>query len=242
VVERNAHIRARLALFEIAPIYLASEESDLPEEPLHLGIILTGPRTLPGWQPGDQGAMDFFDLKGTLEELLGSLRLGALSWEPTHHPSFHPGKCCRILLGEQQLGIFGELHPQVAQHYDLPPTPLLAADLDLAAILPGITERYSVQPTPAFPSVLEDIALIVAESVPAGKVEAAIWQAGGKLLAGARLFDTFRGEQIGADKKSLAYSLTYQAPDRTLTDGEAAQVRNRIVRAVEKELGAKLRS
>jgi phenylalanyl-tRNA synthetase beta chain len=242
VVERNARIRARLALFEIAPIYLASEDSPLPDEPLRLDMILTGPRALPGWQPGDAAAMDFFDMKGILEELFRCLHLGSLTWEPASHPSFHPGKCARILSGEQQLGVFGELHPQVAQNYDLPPTPLLAADLDLQAILGSIIERFSVQSAPAFPPMLEDIALVVDEDLPAGKVEAAIRQSGGKLLVDVRLFDIFRGGQLGAGKKSLAYRLTYQAPDRTLTDSEAAQVRSRVIRQVEKELGARLRS
>jgi phenylalanyl-tRNA synthetase beta chain len=90
--------------------------------------------------------------------------------------------------------------------------------------------------------VLEDIAVIVDADTPAEKVVEVIRKAGGKLLSHVRLFDIYRGEQIGAGKKSMAYSLTYQAPDRTLTDGEAAKVRQRIVQALEKELGAKLRS
>jgi len=97
-------------------------------------------------------------------------------------------------------------------------------------------------PVPVFPPILEDIAIVVDEDLPAERVLSLIRQVGGKLLSGVRLFDIFRGEQIGAGKKSLAYSLTYQAPDRTLTDTEAAQVRQRIVRRLEQEFGAKLRS
>jgi phenylalanyl-tRNA synthetase beta chain len=89
--------------------------------------------------------------------------------------------------------------------------------------------------------VLEDLALIVDESMPAGKVEALIKQTGGKNLVDVRLFDIFRSPLIGVDKKSLAYSLTYQAPDRTLTDNEVAQLRGRIIKRLDQELGAKLR-
>jgi phenylalanyl-tRNA synthetase beta chain len=95
---------------------------------------------------------------------------------------------------------------------------------------------------PAYPPVLEDIAVIVDEEISAERVESCIRAAGGKTLQSVRLFDVYRGEQIGSGKKSLAYSLTYQAPDRTLTDQEAAQMRLRIVRRLEQELGAKLRS
>lgn len=241
VVEHNARIRPRMALFEIGPVYLASEEGDLPDEPVRLGMVLTGQRSLGGWQADDTGAMDFFDMKGILEALLASLHLGKVSWEPVNNPTYHPGKSARIMLGETQLGIFGELHPQVASHYDLPPTPLVVADLDLQAIQARIVEIYAVQSTPPFPPVLEDIALIIDEDIPNGEVEAAIRQAGGKTLVAVRLFDIFRGEQIGAGKKSLAYSLTYQAYDRTLTDQEATQIRQRVVRHLEQTFQAKLR-
>ena len=98
------------------------------------------------------------------------------------------------------------------------------------------------RPAPEFPPVLEDIAVFVDESLPADRVEALSRQTGGKTLAEVKLFDVFRGAQIGAGKKSLAYSLTYQSFDKTLTDADAAQVRNKIVKRLEQEFGAKLRS
>ena len=101
---------------------------------------------------------------------------------------------------------------------------------------------FDSRPVPEFPPVLEDIAVIVDEALPADRVETLIRQTGGKTLADVRLFDVFRGEQIGAGKKSLAYSLTYQSFDKTLTDADAAQVRNKIVKRLEQEFGAKLRS
>ena len=250
VVERNARLRERMALFEIAPVYLASEDSLLPDELPRLAIILTGPRDLPTWQDADTAPMDFYDLKGILQALFDALHLGELRYEPVQHPSFHPGKAARVILAgdkaERRLGVFGELHPLVRERYDLPASaaahPLLAADLDLNAILEAIPESYPVRPVPAFPPVLEDLAVIVDESIPAERVEAAIRQAGGSLLSEVRLFDVYRGEQIGPGKKSLAYSLAYQAPDHTLTDQEASQIRQRIIRRLEQDLAARLRT
>jgi phenylalanyl-tRNA synthetase beta chain len=242
VVERNARIRARMALFEIGPVFIASEEGDLPDEPQRLAIVLTGPRSLPGWQPADTAAMDFYDLKGILAALLEALHIEAVRYESAGHPSFHPGKQAKVQAGEREIGVFGELHPVIRQNYDLPGSPLLAAELDLDMLLPLIPERYISQPVPAYPPVLEDLALVVDETLPAERVAEVIHQAGGKIVTGVRLFDVYRGEKIGAGKKSLAYSLTYQAPNKTLTDRDVAGIRTRILRRLEQELGAALRS
>ncbi len=242
VVERNARVRERIALFEIGPVYLASEGSILPEEPLYLAIALTGPRDLPAWQGADTAPMDFYDLKGILDSLFAGLHLGEVTWEPAAQPTFHPGKCARMLLGERQIGVMGELHPLVATRYELPATPLLAAEVNVQAILEAIPERFQVRSVSPYPPVLEDLAVVVDEAVPAAQVASVIRAAGGKTLTELRLFDVYRGEKIGAGKKSLAYSLTYQDPERTLTSEEASRVRQRIVRRLEQELGAKLRS
>jgi phenylalanyl-tRNA synthetase beta chain len=118
----------------------------------------------------------------------------------------------------------------------------LAGEFDLDALLALIPQRLQVAPVPVFPPVLEDLALVVDETIPARQVENAIRQAGGQTVTAVRLFDVYRGGQIGAGKKSLAYSLTYQSPDRTLTDKEVSKIRDHIIRQLEEELGAKLRS
>ncbi len=279
VIERNARLRARMALFEIGPLFIASEINELPDEPQRLAILLTGPRSIPGWQPADSTTMDFYDLKGILAALLEELHIGQISklhvvskpdevgygnptyvphvgqiskpdeagdgnptYELHQHPTFHPGRCARLMAGDREIGVFGELHPQVRQNYDLPASPLLAAELDLDALLSLIPERYESRPVPAYPPVLEDLALVVDESLPAERVAEVIRQAGGKILADVRLFDLYRGEKIGAGKKSLAYSLTYQAANKTLTDKDVAGIRTRILRRLEQELDATLRS
>jgi phenylalanyl-tRNA synthetase beta chain len=242
VVERNANIRGRLALFEIGPVFLPDPEDDLPEERLQLAVVLTGPRDLPHWNGGDSTPMDFYDLKGILDGLFKNMHIPGVQYEPYEHPSFHPGKSARVTLGDLQLGVLGELHPLVRERYDIPETTLAAAEIDLRSLMEAIPSHYESTPVPTYPPVLEDIAVIVDEDITANRVEEAIRSGGGKALSEVQMFDVYRGEQIGEGKKSLAYSLTYQALDRTLTDKDAEKIRQKIIRRLEKDLGAQLRS
>jgi phenylalanyl-tRNA synthetase beta chain len=162
--------------------------------------------------------------------------------QPEEHPSFHPGKCARVLSSGRGIGVFGEIHPLVRERFDLPGGPLLAAEVDFEALQDLAQARGGIRPVPIYPPVLEDLAIVVHESVAAEQVESVIRSSGGSMVTEIRLFDLYRGDQVGAGRKSLAYSLTYQAPDRTLTDEEVAQVRARIVRRLEADLGARLRS
>ena len=180
-------------------------------------------------------------MKGLVEALMDSLNLKTTYAPVEHHPAFHPGKCASVSLGEKTLGVFGELHPLVQENYNFA-SPVIAADFYLEAVILAARASFDVQPVSEFPPVLEDIAVVVDESLPAAQVAALIKQTGGKTLAAVRLFDVFRSEQIGEGKKSLAYSLTYQSFEGTLTDKDAAQIRNKIVKRLEQEVGAKLRS
>ena len=237
----NARHHERVALFSIDKVYLLRENALLPEEPRRLSIVMTGKQEPESWKKADRTALDFYDLKGVLESLLSSLRIQGARYEPLEHSTFHPGRSARLGIGDQPLGLFGEVHPRVRERFDFPEQPVLAGELDfeaLFALTPGIAR---VSDVPRFPTVTEDLALVVDDALPAEKVLAAILAAGsGTPLAGARVFDVFKGEQIGAGKKSLAYRLTYQA-DRTLTDAEVAKVRERIVKRLAEELNAVLR-
>jgi phenylalanyl-tRNA synthetase beta chain len=242
ILERNARLRDRHAIFEIGEVFFPTEEARLPREPLMLGIALTGPRNLPGWQEADTTPMDFYDLKGVLTALLEGLQIRDFYYEAGEHPSFHPGTCARVMVDGQSIGVIGEIHPQVQEQYELPDTPVLAAEFDLDAILPYIPERYDITPVPAYPPILEDLAVIVDEDLPAARVAQVIQAAGGETVTAIKLFDVYQGRQIGPGKKSLAYSITYQEPGRTLTDEEVSRIRQRIIESLEKELGAKVRS
>lgn len=241
IAERNARLRQRIALFETGPVFHAAEEA-LPDELQRLVVVLGGQQQPAGWQAADIATYDFYAAKGVVAELLAGLGLHDVKYEPGTHPSFHPGKCARVLMGERQLAVFGELHPQVQGQYDLGGHTLQAITLNLDVLGELLPERFDSRPVPQYPPVIEDLALVVDESLPAGQVEAMIAQTGGNLLADIALFDVFRGDKIGAGKKSLAYQLTYQHPERTLTDDEVAKLRERIVRRVSQELGAQLRT
>jgi phenylalanyl-tRNA synthetase beta chain len=240
VLERNMRLGESLAFFEIGPVFIPSP-GGLPDEPHRLAMVMTGLRAASGWDVKSGPAFDFFDLKGRIELLMNGLRLTDVSYTPSASPVLHPGKSAEVRLDGQVVGAFGELHPLIREKYELGDSPVLAAELDLEA-LRAAAPAYAVVPVPEFPAVFEDIAVIVDESVPAAQVESLIRRTGGESVSAVRLFDVFRGGQIGVGKKSLAYGLTYQAPDRTLTDSEAAQIRKKIVERLGQELGAKLRS
>lgn len=243
VLSANSRVRERLALFEIGQVYLVQEEETLPEEPRRLALALMGSRQLPAWQGADVPPMDFFDLKGVVEALANGLHLSGVTYESGTHPSLMPGRTAQLLVDNKHAGWLGELHPLVREKFDLPVQAVLVADLDLEALLAkaGERERYPVSAVPSFPPVKEDLAVIVNEDVPGARVQTLIETTGGKLLTEVVLFDVYRGAQAGVGKKSLAYRLTYQAPDRTLTDAEVAKARGQIVKRLQDELGAGLR-
>ncbi len=242
IVERNHRNRERIALFEIGPeFHPPDDEKTLVKEWRKLAIVLTGTRAYPSWQNADRELMDYYDLKGLVEELLADLHIEKVSYMPENTPNFHPGKCARIEKEGLTLGIMGEIHPIVKTNYKLPEPPLMAAVLDLDCLLNEVVDLFDVETIPDQPPVLEDLALVVNEDIPAQAVQSLILQTGGSILTEVRLFDVYRGDQVGDGKKSLAYSLVYQHPEKTLTDKEVASVRNKIVKRLEKELGAKLR-
>jgi phenylalanyl-tRNA synthetase beta chain len=243
-VAANLRFGDRVTMFEIGAVYLPREGQLLPDEPRHLSITMTGPRQDENWQGASRAPMDFWDIKGVVQVLVERLRLNDVRYEPSDHPTYHTGRVAKLSVGEKEIGTFGELHPLVRQAFDLPQQPVCAAEFDLDALLDVSLGAYAYQAVSRFPAVREDIAVVVDEAVTAAQVEATIWNAGGPLrvLRDVRLFDLYRGEQVGAGRKSLAYRLVYQADDRTLTDDDATKIRAKIIKALERELSATLRA
>jgi phenylalanyl-tRNA synthetase beta chain len=245
-----AHGRAGVALFESAHVYRptgplepapdGSPRGALPaDEPHHLSVLMT--EAAPGgWRTAARPA-DFYATKALLDALLGA---AGIEWsaEPGTQPFLHPGRAAVVRAeGGRELGWLGELHPQVAREWDLE-GPAAAFDLDVDALVElteGRVEEYS--DVTSFPAVLQDIAVVVAEDVPASRVEEAVRAGGGELLGAVSVFDLYHGEQVGEGSKSLALRLEFRARDRTLTDEEVAERRAAIERELE-GIGGRLRA
>jgi phenylalanyl-tRNA synthetase beta chain len=238
-VEKNERAES-IAMFELGPIF-EPNKMDLPNEHSRLALVLSGSRIATAWDVKDSQTFDFYDMKGRIELLLNGLRYSDVSYTPIDSVNYlHPGKAAEVKVNGQAVGVFGELHPLIKEKYEVGDSAVIVAEFDLEKLRSAIP-TYGIVPVSEFPPVYEDIAVIVDESVPAARVEALIWQTGGKTVTDVHLFDVYRDEKIGTGKKSLAYSLTYQS-DKTMTDAEAAAIRNKIVKRLEYEVGAKLRS
>lgn len=245
VAAENTKHHSRVQMFEVGHIYLPDPGAVLPQEQRRLAIIMTGPRGESTWLAAEAEPVDFYDLKGVVESLLNGLHVGQVTFKPGQHTAYQPGRVAEVNVNGVNIGIVGQLHPLVVKRYELKAGeswPVLAADFDLDALLAQVSDGHVVSSVSRFPPVQQDIAVIVEEAIPAEQVEALILQTGKPLLTQVQLFDLFRGEQIGVGRKSLAYSLTFQAVDRTLTDKDAAKQQQKIVARLERELGAKLRS
>ena len=242
-VRDNLRYQKRVTIFEVANVYLPRAGQELPDEPRHVGIVLTGPREPSWWSGNGSGeALDFFDLKGIVEVLLERLGAEPVYYLPSDSLIFQPGRAARIVLKDIELGVMGELHPSVREAFDLPRQRVCALEADLDLLLRNAAGGLHYQPISRFPSVAQDLALVVDEAIPAQQVEALIRLVGGESVAEVRLFDVYRGDPVPAGKKSLAYSIAYQDMERTLTDKNVARIREKIRVQLEREAGAVIRS
>lgn len=226
-------------MFEVGAVYWPAEDGALPDELPRLGIAMGGVRGARSWHNPADEAMDFYDIKGVIENALGALNVKA-DYKPVLHPTYYPGRTAELSAGGKRLGVFGEVHPLVREQFEIA-APAFLAELDMAALREIASEISQTQDVPRFPAVSEDLAVIVDEALPAAQVESAIRKAGGNLLRKTTLFDVYRGESVGAGKKSLAYSLEFMADDRTLGDADVEKARNKIIRTLEGQIGASLR-
>ncbi|NLC07612.1 MAG: phenylalanine--tRNA ligase subunit beta [Syntrophomonadaceae bacterium] len=243
VAARNYNRRVTdVAVFELGRVFLPAEDGNpgvLPDEKLYVAGLTMGD-LLPGWSASPQ-PMDFFYLKGVVEELLTGLGIKDCAWQAaTLRPTFHPGRSAEIYGAGELLGLIAEIHPDVLEEYGLPKRTWVF-ELNLDQVLAVMSPVKSYSPLSRYPSVQRDLALIIPESLPAAKVETKIWESGQPLLHQVTLFDVYQGKPIPEGYRSLAYSLIYQASDRTLTDEEVNE-RHQLVRdTLSREMGVELR-
>nr|WP_262366773.1 phenylalanine--tRNA ligase subunit beta [Moorella thermoacetica] len=239
VAGRNASRRVLpVAIYELGRVFIPAG-SRRPGEPLRLAGLVMG-TTPRGWN-WPAGEMDFYYLKGILESIFSRLRVRDVSWEASNaYPFLHPGRAATIKAGTRVLGYLGELHPEVLAAVELPAR-ACAFELDWEAAGDQALRVPRYEPLPRFPAVERDLAVVVPATTTAAAVAGVIREAGGELLRAVALFDVYEGAPVPEGCKSLAYSLVYQLPDRTLTDAEVNAAQERIQRALEERLGASLR-
>jgi len=228
-----------LGLFEVGNVFIPSGEGKTPDERLHLGMIACG-KVDTGWQAKDM-ERDFYYLKGIVEGILEILRVEGVQFQSyAGSPALHPGRSAQIFYEKELLGYLGELHPDLLANYEIK-TRVVYCELDLDKVIQFSSRDFIAQPIPRYPGVSRDLAVLVPFSVPAARVQELICRGGGNLLKEARLFDVYYGDQVPEGYRSLAYSLLYQSPERTLTDEEVAEIHSGILQLLEREAGARLR-
>ena len=230
ILSRNSAYHNRSAkLYELAKIYLPVEDQALPAEPkiLVLGTYGTGE--------------NFFTLKGELEAVFEGLRIKkAIYTADSSNPTYHPGRCARVTIDGIDVGYIGQIHPLVANNYDID-SEVFCAEINFTALFDLRLPDATYTPLPKYPSVSRDIAIICDETITVAQAENVIFSAAGKLLRNTKLFDIYRGTGIPEGKKSIAFSLELRADDRTLTDTDCEQVMNKVLSSLQSELNAALR-
>ncbi|WP_372813146.1 phenylalanine--tRNA ligase subunit beta [Paenibacillus sp.] len=233
-----------VALFEIGRVFLSSESSlsKLPEEKLLLSALMTGKRSELHWT-GKPGNVDFFDLKGVFERVVSYLGIEGIRYVAAKPEGFHPGRTASIEVEEdgvcRVIGTIGQLHPALQQAKDLADTYVLEVELETLAKLAG--ERFTYRQLPRFPAITRDMALVVDRAVAVGDLIATAQATAGDWLESIQVFDIYTGDRIDSSKKSVAISLVYRTPERTLTDEEVSELHVRVVAALEASYGAELR-
>lgn len=230
ILSRNYNRRAKKAdVFEQAYTYMPVENNILPVEKPVLTI-------------GMYGGADFFDLKGVIEELLDQLGIVNAEFIPeTNHPCFHPGRTANLVVNGAYAGIIGQIHPDVAANFEAPEDSLLAV-IEFNNLAEASSLKVQYKPLPKFPSVTRDLAMLVNEDVHVKDIEIIIKAMAGRILEEAELFDVYKGKQVPEGMKSVAYSLTFRANDRTLTDEEVNKAMSKVLDGLKKHIGAELRS
>ena len=235
VAVNRDHGRVDVRLYEIASAYLArvGGKSTQPEEPLRLAAVASAGTS------ADQGRKAFYGLKSVLDACTAALSAPASTYQRAAAQLFHPGRCAAVVMDGRQLGYLGELHPSVTTSAKVEGR-MVAFEIDVEPLL-AIARISRAQPLPRFPAVERDLAVVVEETVAAGAILAAIKESAGDLLEHVGAFDEYRGTQVPDGHKSIAFTLTFRSPERTLTDAEVDRVMSEIKLGLEKRHRARFR-
>ena len=230
ILARNSAYHNKSAkLYEMAKIYLPVEGQTLPQEPKMLVL-------------GSYGANEtFFTLKGELEAIFKGLRIQKATYTAVKdNPTYHPGRCAKVTVGGVDVGFIGQVHPLVAQNYDIDGD-VYCAEINFTKLFDLVLPDATYTPLPKYPTVNRDLSFLCDETVTVADATDVITGSAGKLLRDVKLFDIYRGTGIPEGKKSMAFSLALRADDRTLTDADSEAVMSKVLAALHEKLGAVLR-
>ena len=230
-----------VALFEVGAVFFpkALPVTELPEEVVKVAGAITGRRFVQGWnQTNDM--VDFYDAKGIVEELLNTLRVSRYTVEAGEHYAMHPGKTALFKKGRDVIATVGEVHPAVLAAYGIN-KPVYIFELDATTVMKYMAKELKYKALPKYPATSRDLAMLVDVNVNASDIEKAMTKAAGQNLTQITLFDVYTGKQVEQGKKSLAFSLTFQSNDKTLTDAEIDPAIEKIIDKLQKDFNANLR-
>lgn len=235
---KNTDIR----LFDVAPVFFpkALPVTELPDEVVKLTGLITGRRYPFGWNQSNE-MVDFYDMKGIVEELFRALSLANYTVEAGEHFALHPGKTAFFKKGREIIATVGELHPAVAANFGIKQKVYLF-EMDVETLMKYTAKNFTFASLPKYPAIARDLAIVVDESAAEGDIKTVIEKNGGPFFQSVTLFDVYMGEHVADGKKSLAFNLKFQSKDKTLTDEEADAGFQSILLAVEKNFGAELRA
>jgi phenylalanyl-tRNA synthetase beta chain len=231
VISRNYNRQIEeTAFFELGYVYIP-KELPLKELPMEKQILTIGM----------YGEMDFYDIKGIVEELLDVLRIKDYRFVPEKdNKVFHPGRTAQIVIAGEYAGLIGEIHPEISEEFETPERTYVGV-IEVEPLINNAVMEVEYKQLPKHPAVTRDIAVLVNDEVLAGDIEQTISENGGKILEDIKLFDVYKGKQVPEGHKSMAYSISFRAEDRTLTDDEVNKSMQKIMAALEKNFNAKLR-
>jgi phenylalanyl-tRNA synthetase beta chain len=229
-----------LKLFELKKVFLPNEGERLPREVKYLTGLAMGFDQEPNWTASPR-LIDFYDIKGCVEDLLEVLQIEGVDYNRAEDiPYLHPGKALRIILGQEVVGVLGEVHPHVLSHYEIQGRAyLLEIDFELIVKWAGKGKRF--RPLPRFPAIYRDLSIVVDNTLESGKVAETIKAFQQPFIEEVQLFDVYRGAPIPEGKKGISYRIRYQAEGRTLTDEEVNQYHSEVISQLKKIFSLELR-
>ncbi|HEY4744603.1 MAG TPA: phenylalanine--tRNA ligase subunit beta [Desulfuromonadaceae bacterium] len=231
-VARNVNFRSLdLKLFEMRRIYLPTGAGEMPHEPICIAGALTGSREREGWS-STRGAVDFYDAKGIVENLLEILNISGVKWVADSPESYyHPGKSCSIVVGRERVGSVGEIHPTVQVCFGLE-RPVYCFELDFEKIVSLVRQKRSVTAPSRFPDSTRDVAMLAPDELPAEKIIECVRSIKAQEIEQVDIFDLYRGAGISEGFRSIAVRVRYRSYERTLTDEEIGALHGKVVESL----------